>query len=289
MWNHYYNYTTCIESNNLNTLKKEITCLVEEKLGGNRIAKLPLSTLYLQEQEQDTLNQSSEFWFVELFEGTNGWTVVKTYPYNLLCFQIEERGSFTPLLSALTVKLQCNAFHIDVYDSIFGILLETNSAGRVYVSGTFNAEFSGDSFYKQPINSPELIEQFSLLDVDSALQSAIKINDNPKVSQKKAEYQQLIEEKNPADFDLILALENEVFQGHTERIDRAFKKELNNSDYWHSYNLLNRVRSMKEELAEKKTYLFYFQSPPNFKLLQPYTLTKDQWLEIYGIEPPFEH
>ncbi|MBE9043426.1 hypothetical protein IQ255_03210 [Pleurocapsales cyanobacterium LEGE 10410] len=265
MSSYYSNYTTCIRNDNLDAVRQAIINLLERE-GGSLIHKLPSSISSSQSQIEDALKESNKFWIVELFKGINGWTVIKTYPYDLLCFPIQTKDDCIPFLSALAIELGFDAFYIGVYDSIFGILLEANSAGKFYVSGVFNAEIPNDSFYKQPINSPNLIERFFLLNVSLSLQLATQANNDLKIAQK----------------------ENEVFQGHTERIDRALAKELINSNSWYIRNLFDRVKSLNREPVEKKPYLIYFQSPPNYKLPQPYTLTRNQWLEIYGIEPPLD-
>ncbi len=290
MWGHYNNFTTCIKFSNLDTLEKEITHLIKKKFGANKVTPLPSSALLTQKPKvKISSNQSSDFWGVGLFEGNDGWTIIKTNPRDLLCYPIKIENHNLPVLSALAVKLKCDGFHLDVFEDLFGILLEANSAGKVYISGVFDSNNPNENFYENPINVPDLIKQFSLLKVSSSLQLAMKANENPEIAQKKAQYARL-KYKKERDIKLLLELEDEVMQGHTERIDRALQKEIIEPNYWYIRRLFDNdnLEFLTQESTDKNTRLFCFQSPPNFKLPQPCKLSRNQWLEIYGIEPPLD-
>ncbi|MEL6438899.1 MAG: hypothetical protein AAFQ80_06560 [Cyanobacteria bacterium J06621_8] len=288
MWGRYYNFTSCIKLSNLDTLEKEITSLIEEQFRASKLTPLPSSALLTQKSKvKNSSNQSSGFWGVGLFEGNDGWAIVKTHPWDLLCYPIKIENRHLPLLSALAVKLKCNGFHLDVYEDLFGILLEANSAGKVYISGVFDSNNPNENFYDNPIHSPDLIKQFSLLKVSSSLQLAMKANENPEIAQKKAQHARL-ESKKDRDIELFLELEDEAMQGYTERIDRALQKEMIESNYWYIHRLFDHdnLEFLTKESTSKNIRLFCFQSPLNFKLPQACKLSRNQWLEIYGIELP---
>jgi hypothetical protein len=194
---------------------------------------------------------------------------------------------FRPRLSALAMQLGCDAFHLSVYEDIFGILMEVNAAGDLYVTGVFDVHFPGEQFYQQPINETKPIEQFSLLKVPELFQEAMGINENPELMRKEAEYKQLKTQKNP-DKKLLKALEREINQGHTERIDLVLGAAMNASNYWYCNNLACDIYTDPEKLSVAGARLLYFQPPINYKIPPAYQLTRKQWLDIFGIEPPLE-
>ena len=73
---------------------------------------------------------------------------------------------------------------------------------------------------------------------------------------------------------------------HTERIDRALEAVLNSSNSWYWPSLAYRCYAEPDELVASGARLLYFQPPTNYKLPQPYTMTRKQWLDIFGVEPP---
>ncbi len=86
---------------------------------------------------------SAPIWEVALVPGEDGWVVVKTAPFELLC---ERRGEdegdelTTPRLAALTRTLGTEGFQLNLYDGVGLVLLEANAGGKVRVSGMADDE-----------------------------------------------------------------------------------------------------------------------------------------------------
>ena len=115
---YYSNYTICVHSHDIEAIKEAIINLLKKE-GGKQISQLPNSM-----QEFN----SNQHWVIGLFPGKNNWTIIKTVPCGLLCAPVVNKTY--PRLSALAVKLQCDAFDFWVDRGIAGILLETNFSGR---------------------------------------------------------------------------------------------------------------------------------------------------------------
>jgi hypothetical protein len=283
MWGWYWNYTTCIHCNDLVAVEQAITTLLEQEEGVYRLSELPPLEICLEQlRRQGKWDRSCNLWIVSLFAGNDGWTIIKTWPNELLCHKAANDSR--PRLSVLAMQLNCDAFYLGAYDDIFGILLETNASGQIHVAGVYDADVPSERFYQQPINKPDLIDQFYLLKVSEPIQAAARINQSPKLKQRLAELEQLAE-KNPElrhDPDW----EQEVCQYHTERIDRALEAVLNGSNSWYWHGLPYSVYAEPDELAAAGARLLYFQPPTNYKLPQAYTMTRKQWLDIFGVEPP---
>lgn len=283
MWGRYWNFTTCIRSVDLRLIERGVTSLLE-KAGGHRLSYLPpLEGSLDQLVKQSSFDYSGKLWVVDLLATQEEWTIIKTYPEELLCHKVidEERSR----LSALALQLRRDAFHISVYDHEFGILLEADADGQIHLSGVLDIDFC-KQFYGLTINSKEFITQFSLLDVPKSFQEAMQVNNNPEILRKEVEYKELKAQKD-IDRRLLQSLKDEVFQGHTERIDKALQSVMNASDYcWHSCNLAYQVYADSDELVTNGSHLLYFHPPTNYKRPQPYTLTREQWLDILGVEPP---
>jgi hypothetical protein len=282
---HHWNYTTFIHCDNLVAIEQAISSLLEQE-GGYRLNQLPFTKKALQKmRENNSWYKSCQLcWIVSIFPGRDGWTIVKTWSDELLCHRTSDNSR--PRLSALAMALGCDAFYLGVYDGIFGMLLETNSVGEIYVVGCFEANFGGETFYQQPINLTDLIQQFSLINVPESFQAAMQINEHPQIKKKIAAYEQLRSQKNP-DWGLLNKLwDDEVSIGHTERIDKALRKIIDAFGSWSYSNLAYAIYLYPDMLKAAKANLLYFQPPKNYKVPSAYTLTREQWLDIFGIEPP---
>lgn len=283
MWSRYFNYTTCIRCDDLTVVEQAIANLLERE-GGSRLGQLPPLEGSPEQIKEDGSWKQRCIWMVSLFSGKDGWTTIKTWPTELLCHRSND-GS-RPQLSALAMQLGCDAFHLSVYEDILGMLMEVNAAGEIHVVGAFDANFAGESFYQQPIDSTEMIEQFSLLEVPESFQAAMRVNEDPEIARKEAEYDRMDKEKNP-DWQLLNELWWDVVgKGHTERIDHALAQAMGASDYWYLCPLVFYYYVYPEELAAAGAHLLYFQPPTNYKRPPAYTLTREQWLELFGDEPP---
>lgn len=188
MSSYYSNYTICIRNDNLVAVKQAVINLLEEE-GGSRIDELPSSAEEINTQKP---------WIVGIFTALQGWTIIKTWSAELLCSRTIDDSRLR--LSALAMGLKCDVFYLSVYGGTYGnsgILVEADSSGEVHVAGCYNADVNVETFYKQPINKPDLIEDFSLLQVPESFRSAVKINQHPEVIKKEQEFDRLRSEDNP--------------------------------------------------------------------------------------------
>lgn len=280
MFDRYWNFTACIRCDDLTAIEQAVTNLLEQEEGCLRLSQLPPSSSSLEQlQAHHPWDQSCYPWIVSLFAGKEGWTIVKTWPTELLCHKAADECC--PRLSALAMQLSCDAFYLGVYADLFGFLLEANAAGRTYISGTFDPDIPNDQFYQQPIDAPGLIKKFSLLEVPEPVEAAMRVNQDPELQQRLAELERLIEE-NP-DSELKFDWECEVDRGYTERIDRALEAVMNRSNFWYWSNLAYYAYARPEELATDGAHLLYFQPPTNYKPPHAYTLTPAQLNEIFGV------
>ena len=279
MFNRYWNFTTCLRCDDLTAIEQAVTSLLEQEQGCRRLSQLPPLVGSLEQlQAQHPSDQSCHVWIVSLFPGNDGWTIVKTWPTELLCHPvaIEDR----PRLSALAMQLGCDAFHLGVDASLWGFLLEANTAGCIYVSGTYGPNIYSEQFYQQPIDAPDWMKQFSILEVPEQIQAAMQVNQDPKLQQRLAELERLAEE-NPNlkyDFDW----ECEVYQGYTERIDQALATVMSSSDAWYLADLAYRAYANLEKLTVAGSHLLCFRLPFDYKPPCAYTLTASQWNELFG-------
>lgn len=275
MSSYYSNYTTCIRNDNLVAVRQAVINLFEKE-GGSRIDKLPSSA--------DEINTQKP-WIVGIFPALQGWTIIKTWSAELLCSRTIDDSRLR--LSALAMKLKCDAFYLSVYGGTYGnsgILLEASATGEIYIAGSCNPDVTIRSFYEQPINEPDSIDKFSLLNVPESFQAAMQINQHPEIVRKRKEFQQLREAKNP-NWKLLNKLRDEAMKGYTERIDETLSAIIDGSGIWAYPNLAYAIYEYSEELSAAKGDLIYFQPPDNYEIPAAYTLTPEQWLEIYGESP----
>ncbi|WP_107666606.1 hypothetical protein [Cyanothece sp. BG0011] len=136
----YWNFTTCIDFNNLDVLEQKINKLLEEEEDCFRLSQLPQLDF---EPKQLRLNYPEEklpnLWIIALFKSNNEWITIKTFPTGILC----ERSfnATRPRLSYLTERLNCNAFHLEVHEDDYGYLLETDASGHIALSGSPGADY----------------------------------------------------------------------------------------------------------------------------------------------------
>ncbi len=264
MFDRYWNFTTCIRSDNFAAITQAVTDLLEQEESCRRLTQLPQLTI---EPEQLCILPGRErpcLWVVGLFAGTGGWTIVKTWPGALFCMRAE--GASRPRLSDIAMQLGCDAFHFYVARDICGVLLEANATGHIFISG--QSDYEGvesydeiSQFYGEQIDEPDdLISQFFLLEVPQSMQAAMRANEDPEIARKEAKYKR-IRAENP-DSELLFELMDEVDKGHAERIDIALVKVMDNSkSCWYLNDLLYHVYAKPQQLEAKKAQLLYFQPP----------------------------
>ncbi|MDZ8227878.1 MULTISPECIES: hypothetical protein [unclassified Nostoc] len=268
MFIEFRNYTTCIQSNNLDSIELAITRILE--LEGCRRISQPPQRLSNEELSYTPWLLLPELWIVALFVGASGWTIVKTQPNELLCRRA--RGASRPRLSELAMQIDCNAFHFGAYGHN-GILLEADAMGQTFISGTVDRiEEEENQFYEEEINRRER-SQFFLLDMPEEIQAVVK-PPSPEQQQEKdrrlSELDMLIgTEEEPFDAQFEIA---ELLKGHYRRIDEALEPLLGGSpSYWHLWknNLFYLAYTQQQQLAADGARLLYFQPAEHYRQLDP--------------------
>ncbi|MDZ8187527.1 MAG: hypothetical protein RMX96_22090 [Nostoc sp. ChiSLP02] len=268
MFIEFRNYTTCIQSNNLDSIEVAVSRILE--LEGCRRISLPPQTLSNEELRQTPWLLLRNLWIVGLFVSTQGWTIVKTEPSELLCRRA--RDAARPRLSELAMQIDCNAFHFSAYGH-YGILLEANAMGQTFISGSVDRiEEEENQFYEEEINRRGY-SQFFLLDVPEEIQAVVK-PPSPEQQQEKdrrlEELKMLIgTEEEPFDAQFEIA---ELLKGHYRRIDEALEPLLGGSpSYWYLWknNLFYLAYTQQQQLAADGARLLYFQPAEHYRQLNP--------------------
>jgi hypothetical protein len=269
----YFNYTSCIRSQNINAITEIITNILEQEKGCQRLLRLPELAFDVEKLNSLKIWERSRLWVIGLFCGEEGWTIIKTYPAEFLCTR--KTNSDRPRLSELAVQLRCDAFHYRAVRDLDGILMEADSRGQIFVSGSNDHEgdYSDDEqyqFYQEQINESSLYPQkFSLIEVSESIQAAMLVNEDPEIERKEAEYEKLMVDNTldpDAHFEAMTALVPLVLQGYAERIDIALGGIINPSEsffksFWYKYDLLYSAYIEAQELEKKGIKLLYFQPP----------------------------
>lgn len=268
MFIEFRNYTTYIQSNNLDSIELALTRIFE--LEGCRRISQPPQTLSNEELRQTPWLLLPELWIVGLFVGAPGWTIVKTEPNELLCRRA--RGAARLRLSELAMQIGCNAFHFGAYGHD-GILLEADAMGQTFISGTVDRiEEEENQFYDEQINARGY-SQFFLLDVPEEIQAVVKA---PSPEQEQEEERRLKE------LDMLRGTEEESFdaqfkigellKGHYWRIDEALEPLLGcPHSYWLLWknNLFYLAYTQRQQLAADGARLLYFQPAEHYRQLDP--------------------
>ncbi|MEH1942422.1 MAG: hypothetical protein V7L01_19710 [Nostoc sp.] len=285
MFFRYANYTTCIRSDNFDAIEQEVTHLLEQEPDCLRIPQPPELVCNLDEYLWEVIVRQLGIvcffngtggWIVGLFPGKGGWTIVKTWPVDLLCARAE--GASRPRLSTLAMELGCDTFHFWVTRDINCVLLEADATGRIFISGSADDE-EGKSykFYDEQIDAPDIIPQFSLLEVSQSMQAAMRVYEDPEIARIEVEYERLLLEA--PDSELLFNLEDEVFKGYAERIDNALAEVIDKSKSWY-VDLAYDVYTKPQSLEAKGVLLLYFQPPTTYNphpfiVLPPEPLSED--------------
>ena len=108
----------------------------------------------------------NDLWAVALLPGREGWTIIRTAPFNLLCERAA--GANRIRLASLTASLGCQALVYNLHDSTEGLLIEALPTGEYALSGFIpNPEPRGASmdYYDEPYGGDDNCQEyFRLLD-----------------------------------------------------------------------------------------------------------------------------
>ncbi len=271
MFERYWNFTTCIRSDNLAAIASAMTRLLEQEEGCRRLTHLPEITIDSEQLHHLPAWERPRLWLISLCRGEDGWTIVKTWPNELLCTRVE--SVTRPRLSALAMQLGCDVFHFRVVRDICGILLEADATGHIFLSGWNDYEGANSLdethlFYGEQINAPEPISQFSLLTVPQQMQEAMRVHENPEIARIEAEYERLLAEDPES--ELLINLQDEVEKGYAERIDNALAKVIDSSNLcWYLTDLFYNVYAEPQQLQDQGVQLLYFQPPNTYNPTPP--------------------
>ena len=265
LYSYYWNYTTCIDFKELQTLEETISNLLEQEDGCHRVYSLPeliyRPELILKEYKSIPLSnsigeKSSNLWIVCLFPSKFGrWTVIKTFPTGLLCGR--PLNSDKSRLSSLSRKIERNAFYLEVQKGLAGFLFESDAMGKTFLSGCSTEEYF-DDFYDEPkLELQDLITNFSLLDVPKSMKEAIQINESSEVKEEEARINE-IDSNDPEYFDLV-----DKQLDYSQRIDLALADLFDpNRDYWFfGDNLAKEIYSKSNKLQSAYAKIMYFNPP----------------------------
>lgn len=266
----YWNYTSCINSGEQLLIEASLVNILKEE-GFTHIDKLPsnISIDELKINSSKLLRQfSKQLWIVGLFPGTSDWTFVKTQPQEFMCRRA--KNSIKPRLSKLATKIGCEAFHWGVYSSSFGILLEVDQKGGVFVSGCHDLtnEQEKGFFYQEKIDYSETWK-FHLIDMPFHIIKAIELTSEEEWEKKEARLDELLalREQGLGSFDSF-SEEEELLISDGIKTNTAFRQYIGNSSpYWDIHRMYYKAYLKKEKIQADGGKLLYFQPPEYYQQL----------------------
>jgi hypothetical protein len=251
----------------MKTIEVAITRLLEQE-GCRRLPTLPQPPNELKKDSGSPWYSVPNLWIVGLFPGTNGWTIVKTSLNELFCRCAP--GIDRSRLSELAMQIGCDAFHLSVYSSIHGMLMEVDAGGQAFISGW--ADYSGWEdlkFYGQPINKPEKPVQFFLLNVPKEMQTATRVTEDIKGLEKKIEELEVLPQQEESEeidkqlYDIQSELDN--FKGYFQIVDEELGQLIGGS-YWQlSDSLVCLAFTQQQQLEANGVRLLYFEPPEHYR------------------------
>jgi hypothetical protein len=286
----YCNYTTCINTNDLNKIEKTIVEIFKGE-GYNHIPKPPLP------QNKEPLieillsspwEMRFDLWVIGLMAGNHNWTILKTSVPELFCRHLRNTNCLR--LSELAQKLECNAFYHSVVDRDWGVLLEADAIGKTFASGYLDCEdMSYMQFYNEPVITTLENKNFLLLNMSDEFQKAGRntIHYSQEEKEKREEvleilYQSQEKEKREEAWSGW----KEINMSGFEKTDEDLGKLICPSDiFWHENNLLYKAFAKPEQLEKDGVRLLFFQvgrfdlNPETEEIWSPITSRED-----YGIE-----
>lgn len=270
MTREYYNYVDCINNENLSLIETSLIEILYEE-GFKQIEIFPKHILI----DENLYYSRRRYWrlikevlVISLFPGASGWTIIKTIPKEFLCRR--SSNNLRPRLSKLAILINCQAFHWSIYQSNFGVLLEANKEGNIFVSGSHSLykEFEQDLYYQEIINYKEEWK-FHLLDIPKNLKKAIE-------PPKREEF-----EKAAIRLDELIALSSQGIDTFEEMMeldfdsgttaDLAFKQFIgNNSPYWTKGGNFYVLYTEEEKIKSEGGKVLYFETPQYYQKLNSF-------------------
>ena len=280
----YYNDTTCINSDNLDLIKNQITDIF------NKEGYIEISKPLLPENDKPLIKEFlalpqliSSLRIVGLLKNDSNWIVIKSSSPKLLCRKA--KGFARSILSELAVKTSCQAFHNHVQKRNCGVLLEASITGETLASGYLDHDdIDRMEFLNEPVIKFDREQNFLLLDVPEAFEAAgkhkVRLGELEK-QQKEQELEALFNQKSDRT-QFALSEWKKLNMSRFERIDEDLGKLICTSNsFWHENNLLHKAYAKPKELEQDGVKLFYF--------LPSVQNTEEIWLSItskkdYGVE-----
>lgn len=258
----YWNSTHYICCHKLDAIELALTRIFEQE--GCRRVPLPVQAMSDQELQDHPYMILWDLWTVGLFVGNLGWTIIQTAPAEILCRRA--RGAVRSRLSELAMQTGCDAFHLGVYRTDYGILLEADAQGRIYITGNIDAERK-DRFYEEQINKQRDRVSFSLLALPEEVIATTRLTISEAEKQRIAQLEARIEEEpwNWVEIEYTRQSENRL-------TSEALLQLLSGSP---SYLQLRReplvylAYKKQQQIAAEGARLLYFQPSEYYQQLGP--------------------
>ncbi|AFZ37026.1 hypothetical protein Sta7437_3528 [Stanieria cyanosphaera PCC 7437] len=266
----YWNYTSCINNENQSLIEASLLNILEKE-GFTRVYELP-KNFSIDELNANyrkiTKQLLKQLWIIGLFPGASGWTIMKTQPNEFMCRR--PKNSTKPRLSKLGTKINCKAFHWGVYSSSFGILLEVDEKGGIFVSGCHDVTDKRERnfFYQEKINYGEAWK-FHLIDMPAHIIEAIEPTSEEEWERKEARLDELLalREQGLGTFDTF-AEEEKLMTSDGIKTDQALRQYIgNSSSYWGMRRMYYKAYTKEEQIKADGGRLLYFQPPEYYHQL----------------------
>ncbi len=269
----YWNYVDCINNENLSLIETSLSeILIKEDF--RRISNLPDDLLT---EEINFYSREEIYWqlirevlLIGLFSGASDWTFIKTQPKEFLCRR--GKNDLKPRLSKLATQIKSRAFHWSVYQDNYGILLEVDEKGNVFVSGShyLSDESEKNLFYQETINYNQEWK-FHLLNMPEEIREAIKPETRKELEKKSIRLNELYTLNNQGvdTFEEIMELTIGIGTIADTSLWRAIG---NSSPVWRKSGFYNVKQNEEEKIKANGGRLLYFKTPEYYKQLKSFSL-----------------
>ncbi|MGB5634122.1 MAG: hypothetical protein WBM44_23955 [Waterburya sp.] len=261
----YWNYVGCINNSNLSLIEDSLVKILSQQ-GFNKLNSLPeylLTNITTTYSPKQYLQLIKKVLIIVLFPGASEWTVIKTIPKEFLCRR--SNNSSKPRLSELTVQSNCQAFHWSVYHGTFGVLLEANKQGDIFLSGSHSAYNKLDRrlYYQERINYDEEW-QFCLLDIPENIKEAIKPKTREELERAAIKLQELQALSDRGIDTFKEQMELNFNSGTTA--DLALRRSIGNSSpYWKRGGNIGVLCMEQKKIIAGGGKILYFKTPEYYQ------------------------